>query len=105
MVSKLLAIPRAAIGRTQPRHDTDQALETFPSCSWIGGHCRAMEFSLWHSDSCLCGWLDQNTEWIGRWRRGVHFRDWVRLVILLFMVAFGFRVACLIKYRIILTAW
>ena len=105
MVSKLLAIPRAAIGRTQPHHDTDQALETFPSCSWIGGHCRAMEFSLWHSDSGLCGWLDQNTEWIERCRRGVHFRDWVRFPFLLFVVGFGFRVACLIKYRIILGAW
>src|SRR6266436_4840902 len=50
--------------------------------------------------------LHQNTEWIERCGRGVHFWDWVRLVILLFVVAFGFRVAariaCLIKYRIIL---
>src|SRR5260221_10262951 len=108
-VKALLAIPRAAIGRTQPRHDTDQALESFPSCNWIGGHCRALEFSLWHRGSGLCAWLDQNTEWIGRWRRGVHFLDWVRFAILLCRVPFGFRssarFACLVKYRIVLASW
>src|SRR5260370_30398416 len=45
-------------------------------------------------------WLDQNTEWIGRWWRSVHFWGWVYLVISLFVVAFGFRSPCLIKYTL-----
>ena len=38
-VEVLFAIPRAAARSAQPRHDADQALETFSSCAWILWHC------------------------------------------------------------------
>ncbi len=34
-VEVLFAIPGAAARRAQPRHDADQPLKSFPSCSWI----------------------------------------------------------------------
>ena len=37
-VEVLFPIPGAAAGRTQPRHDRDQALESFPGCGSISRH-------------------------------------------------------------------
>ncbi len=48
-VEILFAIPGAAAGSAQPRHDADQALKTFPSCSWI-------------VVTCLRGWKFQSSK-------------------------------------------